>query len=186
MRHKYRTRGVILARAPSGEANVSVTVLTEDLGLVRARAQGLRRPGAKLAAALATFAESDLQLVRGKDSWRIAGALPIENWFGRLPSPAARERAARLTGLLLRLAGEAGDEALYGMLTGFFNALSARPDAEHDAIEIVAALELLRVLGLDSGDAPLDAFSPEALALASQERAAHIARINRGISASGL
>ncbi|HVM58782.1 MAG TPA: recombination protein O N-terminal domain-containing protein [Candidatus Paceibacterota bacterium] len=186
MRHKYRTRGIILARAPAGEANASLTILTEELGLIRARAQGLRRPGAKLAAALTTFAEADLQLVRGKDSWRVAGALSLENWFEKLPSRAARERAARVTGLLLRLAGEAGDEALYATLAGFLSALSVRPEAEHDPIEIMAALELLRTLGLDAGEAPADAFSPEALARASRERASYVARINRGITASGL
>ena len=48
---------MVLSRAPKGEANASIVLLTQDIGLVRARAQGVRRSGAKLAAALATFAE---------------------------------------------------------------------------------------------------------------------------------
>mgnify|MGYP001567250827 CR=1 FL=1 len=75
MRYKYETRGIVLSRAPSGEANAFITLITPELGLVRARAQGVRKPGAKLAAALATFAESSLVLVRGKEDWRIAGAV---------------------------------------------------------------------------------------------------------------
>jgi len=51
MRHKYETRGIVLSRSPLGEANAFVTLLTPELGLVRARAQGVRRSGAKLSAA---------------------------------------------------------------------------------------------------------------------------------------
>jgi recombinational DNA repair protein (RecF pathway) len=188
MRHKYRTRGIVLARMPSGEANASVTVLTQELGLIRARAQGLRNPGAKLASALLTFAESDLLLVRGKDSWRVAGALLLENWFARLPTRFARERAARVAGLLLRLSGEAGDEALYGMLAGFFHTLAHGAEETHEAAEVLAALLLLRALGFDAGDVPerAAAFDPEALAQIARERSAFVARVNRGIVASGL
>src|SRR5487761_2292548 len=123
MRHKYETRGIVLARSPLGEANAFVTVLTPELGLVRARAQGVRKSGAKLAAALATFAESSLVLVRGKEGWRVAGAVLEENWFMRIERAAARAAAARVSGLLTRLvAGEAHDPALYPVMKGFFEA----------------------------------------------------------------
>ena len=84
MRHKYDTRGIVLSRLPLGEANAFITLLTPELGLVRVRAQGIRMPGAKLASALATFAESSLVLVRGREGWRLAGAVLEENWFKRL------------------------------------------------------------------------------------------------------
>src|SRR3989344_3293576 len=100
MRHKYETRGIVLSRSPLGEANSFVTLLTPDLGLVRARAQGLRRSGAKLAAALATFAESEIVLLRGKEHWRIAGAVLEENWFSRIQGAGPRVKAARACGLL--------------------------------------------------------------------------------------
>ncbi len=189
MRHKYETRGIVLFRSPLGEANVLLALLTADLGLVRARAQGLRRPGAKLAAALATFAESDLVLVRGKEEWRVAGAVLAENRFRGMRAAAPRIRAARFSGLLLRLvAGEERDAALFPILYGFFDALSTLPPELHDAAEVLAALFMLRVLGLDGGDAPAGAgaFTPGALAEVARERAAYVARVNRGIAASGL
>ena len=189
MRHKYETRGIVLARTATGEATAHLVLLTSDLGLVRARAQSVRRSGARLAASLATFAESNFVLVRGKEEWRIAGAVLEENWFRRLATRSARERAGRVTGLLLRLvAGEARDTELYTIMNGFFNALATLPEREQDAAEVLAALYLLRTLGLEvRGFSPAVAdFSPLCISDAGRERAAYIARINNGIAASGL
>ncbi|MHB1769531.1 MAG: DNA repair protein RecO [Minisyncoccota bacterium] len=189
MRHKYETRGIVLARAPSGEANAFITLLTPSLGLVRARAQGLRRPGAKLAGALATFVESELVLVHGKDGWRVTGAVPSENWFVRMRDRTPRVRATRITHLLLRLvAGETQEPELFSIVTGFFEALAMLPEDMHEAAEALAALRVLAVLGLDTGGIPGDAhaFTPTLLAEIGAQRASYVARINRGIGASGL
>src|SRR5580692_963366 len=111
MRHKYATTGIILSRTPIGEASAFITLLTPDLGLVRARAQSIRKPGAKLAAALQTFSESDVILVRGKDGWRLSGAVLARSWFTELNAPA-RLRAGRITNLVLRLVhGESSGES---------------------------------------------------------------------------
>jgi len=198
MRHKYETRGIVLSRSPLGEANVFVTLLTPDLGLVRARAQGLRRPGAKLAAALATFVESDVVLVRGKESWRLAGAVLQENWFIRLRHHTPRMRAARVSGLFLRLvAGEVPDPALFPIIRGFFDALAALPEDAHEAAEVLAALRILAALGFDAGEipgsrtgtsegTPVSLFAPELLAEITKNRTSYITRINHGITSSGL
>jgi len=189
MRHKYETRGIVLSRTPVGEANALIAVLTPEVGLVRARAQGVRRSGAKLSAALATFAESDLVLVRGKEWWRISGAVLHENWFLRMTEEAVRERAGRVVGLLLRLvAGEAQDPALFSIIAGYFKALIEFPEERHDAIEILAVLRLLTVLGLDTGGLPKDAelFTITTFDLITKNRPTYLARINQGIVASGL
>ena len=77
MRHKYETRAVVLFRSPVGETSAFVVLLTSELGLVRTLSQGVRKSGAKLAHALTTFAESDVVLVRGKDGWRLSGAVLV-------------------------------------------------------------------------------------------------------------
>lgn len=179
----------MLSRSPLGEANASVTLLTRGLGLVRARAQGVRRPGAKLASALTTFAESSLVLVRGKEGWRVTGAVLEENWFIRMRHSSARGVAARVSGLLLRLvAGEANDSALFDILTGFFTALSTLPEEAHETAEILAALRVLAALGLDAGSIPgsVSEFTPAVLATVAGTRTGYIARINHGIGISGL
>lgn len=188
MRHKYETRGIVLARTNVGEATTFVTLLTSELGLVYARAQSLRKPGAKLAAALTTFAESSLILVRGKEGWRIAGAILEENWFVKLGDSSSRERAARIAGLLLRLvAGEERDSQLFSIMKASLETMVTMPD-EQEAIEILAVLRLLAALGLDIGEISGDtgSFSPTLLSNILENRVAYIARINNGIAASGL
>jgi len=189
MRHKYDTRGIVLSRIPLGEANALVTILTPELGLVYARAQGVRNPGAKLSAALTTFAESSVILVRGKEGWRIVGAVLEESWFDRIEIFSSRKRAARISGLLIRLvAGEVRDPALFSIIRGFFEALATLPDDAHEAAEMLAALRTLSVLGLDAGEIPGEpaVFTVSELAVIGEERTNYVARINRGITASGL
>jgi len=189
MRHKYETRGIILARSPLGEMSAFVTVLTPELGLLRARAQSVRRSGAKLSAALATFAESSLVLVRGREGWRISGAVLEVHWLAQIERPAARAVAARVSGLLTRLvAGEVHDPKLFSIVISFFEALKTLPEDSYEAAEALAALRVLAVLGLDAGGIPGEGaeFSPAVLAEVAKNRAGYILRINHGIEASGL
>lgn len=187
MRHKYPTEAIVLARTSLAEESTFLTLLTREVGLVRARAQGVRKTGAKLASALATFAQSDVVLVAGKEGWRISGALLQENWFQKL-SHAPRARAARISALLLRLVhGETPDPALFDTFQAFLNTLSAVPESLHDSAECLAALRILSLLGLDAGNIPEEGlFTQEALSSVAQNRSAFIVRVNRGIAASGL
>lgn len=188
MRHRYDTPALVLSRAPLGEASAFVTLLTPTLGLVRARAQGVRRPGAKLASALTTFSESSVILVRGKEGWRITGAVGEEQW-SRCLSPEARQTAARVVGLLLRLSpNDIQDQSLFTILVTLFKALTMHPIGAFESIEILTALRILAVLGLDAGDIPgTDTnMTKETLLGVRGARGTYIARINRGITASGL
>jgi len=188
MRHKYDTRGIVLARTPSGETSATVSVLTRELGLLRARASGVRKSGAKLAAALSTFAESELILVRGRDGWRITGAVLLEPWRARL-GREARERAGRVAALILRLAtGESPDTALFTTLTAFLAALVEGGEIGEPA-EVLAALYALSALGFSDTTPPSAAgefFARERLAEVEHDRVKYIARVNQGIAASGL
>lgn len=189
MRHKYETRCIVLSRSPLGEANAFVTLLTPDLGLVRAQAQGIRKPGAKLAAAFTTFAESDVVLVRGKDSWRVAGAVLVGNWSRQMSLAETRSRAVRISGLLLRLvAGEAYDPELFAIIREFFQALASFPEEMNESAEILAALRILAALGFDKGGIPeyKSAFTQLSLNEILKNRTSYISRINHGIEASGL
>lgn len=189
MRQNYPTEGIVLGRRPVAEESVLITVLTKDLGLIRARAQGLRKPGAKLASALQTLSESEVTTVAGRDGWRVSGAVLRTNWFRALPS-ASRERASRVAALILRLVpGEAADPELYRLFALFLSALATMPPEAHEALECLAVLRLLSTLGLDSGDLPGTSAEPygvEALRQVYARRAAFVARANAGISASGL
>lgn len=163
-------------------------LLTDEFGLVKARAQGIRNPGAKLAPALKTLSESDIILVRGKEAWRLSGAVASEDWYSRLPRHA-RARAGRIARLLLRLLqGETHDAPLYTTYRSFLDALTTLSDTEGEAAEYLVALRILGHLGLDTGGLTSvpDAYDEGALTFARDNRRDLIARVNRGIVASGL
>ena len=189
MRHKYSTAAITLARTPLSEASSLVTLLTAEFGLIRARAQGLRKPGAKMTAGLQTLAESDVTILKGKEGWRLAGSILARDWSRALP-PVARTRAGRVGELLVRLVhGEANDPSLFDIYTGFITALPGLSEDEQDAAEILAVLRLLRTLGLDAGVIPgthdTD-YTDDVRKAVLEDRKNIITRINRGIGASGL
>ncbi len=183
MRHKYTTTALVLARTPLKESAALVTLLTEEFGLVRARAEGLRKPGAKLAHALQTLDRCEVTLVRGKEGWRLSGAILEDSWFKRL-TRAERLRAGRVAGLLLRMVhGEANDPSLFVLYTEFLEALPGLSEEAQDAAEIMTALRILSVLGLDIGVLPqVGSYEP----LLPDQRRMLVMRVNRGIAASGL
>ncbi|MEO6536843.1 MAG: recombination protein O N-terminal domain-containing protein [Candidatus Paceibacterota bacterium] len=188
MRHKYSARALVLSRNQIGEASVSVSLLTEDFGIIRARSQGARKPGAKMAPALQTLSLADVTLIRGKDGWRTAGAILEENWARALTS-RARACAVRVTELAQRLVhGEHADPELFSILLAFVRSLESLNEIEQEAAEMIAAVRVLHVLGLDAGDTfgESNDYSPERLAQATEVRTELIARINHGIASSGL
>ena len=186
MRHKYATNGIVLARTPIREAGMLVTLLTPDLGLVRARAEGVRRSGAKLAHALQTLCEAECMLVRGKEGWRLTGAVLSENRFIGL-SAAARTRIARVANLLLRLVhGEADDSAVHQEFMAFMEAVPHLSSEAAEAAESLVVLRLLRELGFDAGEQPPEGYDSPALEYVPTRHIELIARINRGIAASGI
>lgn len=192
MRHKYSTRALVLARTPSGEESITASLLTEEFGLIRARSQGARKGSAKMSAGLQTLSASEVTLLRGRDVWRMAGAVLETNWARELGG-AARKRAARVMELADRLIrGEHADPELFLILTSFLSALAQRSEEEQDAAEMLAVLRMLHALGVDAGDTYGEAndytsgTSTSALERARTDRTALIARINHGISESGL
>lgn len=188
MRHKYATEAIVLSRAPLGEASSLVFLITHELGLVRARAQGVRKPGAKLSAALTTLAQSDVILLKGKEGWRLSGAILAHDHFSNLV-PDARERVGRVANLLLRLTTESGGGDTYALFKEFLEALPSLSEDEQDAAETLAALYLLQEAGVDAGERiPSEGgrFGEAARTYVNEKRKDIIMRVNRGIQASGL
>ena len=179
MRPKYVTPAIVIARTSHGEASALVTLLTADFGLVRARAQGVRKPGAKLAASLQTLSELDASLLYGKEGWRLSGATQVEDHFSAL-TRTGRTRAGRVSTLLLRLVrGESEEPELFAAFKALLVSLRENEDKAQDAAECIAALRIVNALGLDAGAIP----TAEEVA---RDRKRVVARINKGITASGL
>jgi hypothetical protein len=117
----------------------------------------------------------------------LAGAVCGENWCLEM-APAARVRAARISGLLLRLvAGEAEDRELFPVVRSVLEAFKQMHESAHEDIETLGALRILSALGLDESGAPEGhTLTEHVLREARASREQYITRINRGITASGL
>jgi DNA repair protein RecO len=191
MRQKYSTQALVVGRRPLGEVSTVIMLLTEEFGIVRARAQGLRKSSAKMGAALQTFAFSEVVLLRGKDGWRMTGAIGEKNFAKELDGPA-RMRAGRITDLLQRLAqNDHREPDIFLLITTFMQKLTelqSREEDLSDAAEILTALRLLQLLGFDAGAIPgtLVDYSDTVLAETTSKRTELISRINNSLAQSGL
>ncbi len=190
MRHKYFVNGLVLARFPFSEDSESLILLTDELGLLKARVRAIRKPSAKLASSLQTLTESKMSLVHGKLGWQLFGARCVRQWAPKF-SFDARARAARVSELLIRLApGELKQVSLYDTFIGFFKALDEFPEEFHESIEQLAALRTVHALGLDDGVLPARSgesiYYSEVLRALREDSREYVMRINRGIVASGL
>ena len=72
--HIYHTRGIILASNAAGESNRFYKIFTEYLGLIGGSAQSVREGKSKLRYTLQDLSFVTVDLVRGKEVWRIVSA----------------------------------------------------------------------------------------------------------------
>ncbi|TSC54655.1 MAG: DNA repair protein RecO [Parcubacteria group bacterium LiPW_30] len=69
--HRYTTESIVLGGVNLGEANRMFYLLTKDFGLIFATAQGVRLSKAKLRYLLQDFSVCKIDLVFGKNMWRV-------------------------------------------------------------------------------------------------------------------
>lgn len=106
----YKTKGIIIKRADSGEADRIITVFTENLGKIRVAGRGTRRITSKLASELDLFNYTDFLITNGKNLDIITGAVAIEK-FKSLKKDLKRIAASEyLSNLVDRLSAEGHSE----------------------------------------------------------------------------
>ncbi len=150
MHHIYHTTGIIFDARETGEANKFLTILTREEGMVRAAAQGIRHGKSKLRFALQDFSYAKIDLVRGRDVWRVTSAQPISSFLSLSLSRDTAPLFKNIIKLVGRLYdGESPNEALFDHLMETFTALSEKKftatDLKH--FEVVVVLRILYHLG---------------------------------------
>lgn len=149
--HIYHTPGLILGSVASGEANRLFRIFTKELGFISASAQGVRFLKSKLRYGLQDFSFCEMSLVRGRESWRVTGAVKRENLFETLrESPDMRAVFARVFSLLERLlSGEEKNERLWNYLEEAmrFATLKKQPAEMVRNFEYILVLRVLACLG---------------------------------------
>lgn len=143
----YKTEGIIIGCENRGEANRSVTILTQDLGVIRATAQSAREIKSKHRYGLQLFAHSEVNVVLGKHGWRIIGVAPLANYGMDIASSqrlyALYVRASSLVRRLVQ--GEESNPELYKeMLDGL--RFLANETIDEETLQFFETLLILRVL----------------------------------------
>lgn len=145
--HIYTTRGIVLSERPTQEADRIYTIMTRDLGLVRAIAIGVRKEASKLRGNIEPFSLSSVSFVKGKNYWRLTSAEFIQS----IPSIPAIARPLVLLEKLIQ--GEVPNPELFDTIEKAI----MLPESDDKMFEIRLVSQILFHLGyLKEADLTLD------------------------------
>lgn len=194
MHHIYHTHGFILSSRNMGEANKMLTIYTREMGLVRAAAQGIRLHKSKLRFTLQDLSYVNVDLVRGKELWRVTSAKHISSFpLARRDTPSL-VLIMRVTKLLERLCtGESPSENIFD---DFIQALYLLDSddistSSREALELHLVLRIMNSLGY-IGDSDMlskylsSSFDYSKTESLLKERQSIIAHINKALTESQL
>ncbi len=161
MYHLYHTESIVIGSTPSREGSRYLSLLTEDLGLIQALAQGLREEKSKLRYTLQPYSYSTVSLVQGR-IWRVVSSQEKENIFHQF-GPQSREiiLCGRIFSLIKSLVvGEEKNTTLFAVIKNGIDFLKEElTDEEMKALEYLLVLRVLRNLGHLPESLSLDTFS---------------------------
>lgn len=183
-----------MSSQPSGESNRFYKIFTEELGLVGATAQAVREGKSKLRYTLQDFSFVTVDLVRGKEVWRIVSAGAWRQCNTIKDDPVRLKLFARFCALLSRLLhGEGRDQELFEEIVRVEDFLEKKviPDDLLFSFEILATLRTLVHLGyLDPKEygefLVTDVYSIEMLVEFERIRSITTPKINEALNASHL
>ena len=149
MHHIYHTEGIILGSKNFGEAGKYYSIFTRDLGLVHARAQGVRKMSSKLRFVLQNFAYLKMDLVAGRDIFRVTNASKTNMLEKITKQPETLAVFANIARLLKRLlAGVEPNEALFiDLVQGLTILEKAEKKEDLRNIEAIIVLRIVNNLG---------------------------------------
>ena len=146
----YRTEAFVFKKEDKFEADRNFSVFTKDFGMIQAQAQGVRKISSKLRYSLQNFSYAEIDLVQGKEVWRITNAKKKPLLDQVITNYKVMKITNNIFNLLKRLChGEEKNESLFeDILRGFF--LLSNPKITIDEVnntEFVLVLRILHRLG---------------------------------------
>lgn len=149
MHNIYTTKAIIIKSIPIAEANKLYFLLTEDFGLIKATAQGIRLSKSKLKGHLQDFYFSKISFVKGRELWRITSSEVIyqENFLRDLNKIYI---VKNIFFILLRLIhGEERNQNLFDCVEKLYLFLLENNINIEDSknVESITVLRILNILG---------------------------------------
>jgi DNA repair protein RecO (recombination protein O) len=192
MHHIYHTEGIILGSKNYGEAGKYFSIFTRDLGMIYASAQGVRKITSKLRFILQDYAYVKIDLVQGRDFWRVTSASKTNKLENICKNSGTFEVFFNVANLLKRLLmGVEKNETLFADLLNGLAVLEKTERENLQNIEIIIVLRILDNLGYIGGNEITRNFvqSPFAENLIyeiSESRAQILRQINRALKETHL
>lgn len=154
MHHIHHTEGLILGSRGYGETGKYYYIFTRDLGMIYASAQGVRKMSSKLRFILQDYAYVKVDLVQGKDFWRVTSASKTNKLEGLIKNSGVFEVFFNIANLLKRLlAGVEKNEALFAdLIKGLAVLEKTKEKKDLRNLEAVLVLRILHNLGYIGGD----------------------------------
>lgn len=153
--HVYTTEGIILKKAPFGEANLLLYILTADLGLIIASAQSARVSASKLRSALQEFTHVTISCVKGKGGWRVVNVAQIQNFYFDGPEYVGKTLAQVVSLLIKMIPGESNQPGVFYLIKDAFVQIKNIDKKDIEYFEILVVLRLLFELGyVDKNSVP--------------------------------
>lgn len=137
---RLNTKGLILKEQNIGEADKLVTVMTADMGVIRAFVRGAKSIKSKKASATGLLCYSSLSLYNGKDSYVIDEAECIEVFFGLRSDIEKLSLAQYFAELALELTPDGADAGEY--LRVILNSLYMLSNGKRPQSQLKAITEL--------------------------------------------
>jgi len=190
----HHTEGFVISGSNYGEANRYLQIFTKDFGLVRASAQSLRKVTSKLRFSLQDFSYSKIDLVRGKEIWRVTNGKIISGYEKLSKNPESLKFLANIFRLIKRLChGEEENPELFAYLAEIYGFLEKENLKQEDLknFECVSVLKILHCLGYIGSGSDLSIFvsnslSHSMLSEAKLARRVLIEEINKSLRESQL
>lgn len=149
----YKYTGIILNKVEVGETDRIYTIYTLEAGKIRALANGVRKPNAKLAGNLEPITKVEVFLAKSRGMGKITGVISLNNFSGIKEDLDALEKAGYVFKLLNKLIVEQEpDEEAFLILKSFLNNLDALTKKKetlekYDILTIGFVLKFLSIVG---------------------------------------
>ncbi len=193
MHHIYHTEGLILGSKNYRETSKYYFLFTRDLGMIYASAQGVRKISSKLRFVLQDFSYVKIDLVRGKDFWRVTSASKTNKLENISKDEDTLFVFANIARLLKRLlAGEDPNEELFeNLIKGLTFLEKAKDKKELENIEMFIVLRILDSLGYIGGNKEIEnltksPFEVDLIPEIGKHRTKILSEINKAIGETHL
>ena len=193
MHHIYHTEGIVLNSKNFGEAGRYYSIFTRDLGMIYASAQGVRKISSKLRFVLQDYSYIKIDLVKGKDFWRITNASKTNILEDIKKDKKKFQIFINISRLLKRLlTGEDVNRALFiDFLNGLIILEEYNIKEELHNIEIIIVLRILNNLGYIGENEKLknlikSQFEKDLIFEVAKSRVNILNEINKALRESGL